>query len=66
MSNRPWTEGGIWLLSDETDLRVLVERTPGVWVEVICVPYQMDGIISHSVEAAGIDQAFLTKRPFQP
>jgi hypothetical protein len=66
MSNRPWTEGGVWLLSDETDLRVLVERTPGMWVEVICVPYQMDGIISHIVEAVGIDHCFAAKKPYTP
>ncbi len=53
---------GIWLLSDETDLKVLVERTPGEWIEVINVPYQIDGIISHIVEAAGIDQCLATKK----
>lgn len=65
-SNLSWREGGIWLLSDETDLRVLVERSPGKWVEVICVPYQIDGIISRIAEPAGIDQCFLLKRPFKP
>lgn len=65
---RTWTEGGIWLLSDETDLKVLVERSPGQWVEVINVPYPIDGgcapqgIISHIVEPAGIDRCLLTKK----
>ncbi len=65
-SSQGWKEGGLWLLSDETDLRVLVERTPGEWVEVICVPYQIDGIISHIVEPAGIEQCLLTKQPHIP
>lgn len=66
MSALKWLEGGLWLLSDETDLKVLVERSPGIWVEVINVPYQIDGIISHIVEAAGIDRCFVTKKPHIP
>jgi len=60
--SRLGVQGGIWLLSDETDLRVLMERVLGEWIEVICVPYQIDGVISHIVESAGIEHCLATKK----
>lgn len=54
------TERAIWLRREGDFAVVLVEKTKGVWVEVIRERY--DGAFSHIVEPSGIETA-LAKAP---